>query len=123
MLMKSAKKTAVAGRSLSNDYNPMKLAKIRCWRKCKLLDIILYNQITNNFTAQELMMTSLLKKAFALAQQLPEWEQDALAAFILEEIAASQQWKQAGQQNGAGTAGEHLQDTFVPDYKPAFSQR
>ncbi|MCA9968798.1 MAG: hypothetical protein KC425_01210 [Anaerolineales bacterium] len=39
-------------------------------------------------------MTSLLKKAFMQAEQLPEWEQDALAAFILEEIAASQQWNQ-----------------------------
>lgn len=37
-------------------------------------------------------MTSLLRKAFTEAEQLPEWEQDALAAFILEEIATSQQW-------------------------------
>ena len=38
------------------------------------------------------MMTALLKQAFAQAEKLPAWEQDALAAFIMEEIAASYQW-------------------------------
>jgi len=40
-------------------------------------------------------MTKLLKKAFAEANRLPEWEQDALAAMILDEIADSRQWQTA----------------------------
>ncbi len=39
-------------------------------------------------------MTKLLKKAFAEANRLPEWEQDALAAMILDEIADSRKWQQ-----------------------------
>jgi hypothetical protein len=39
-------------------------------------------------------MTKLLKKAFAEANRLPEWEQDALAAMILDEIADSRQWQE-----------------------------
>jgi hypothetical protein len=39
-------------------------------------------------------MTKLLKKAFAEAKRLPEWEQDALAAMILDEIAESQAWQE-----------------------------
>lgn len=38
-------------------------------------------------------MTKLLKKAFAEARRLPEWEQDALAAMILDEIADSREWQ------------------------------
>ncbi len=40
-------------------------------------------------------MTKLLKKAFAEANRLPEWEQDALAAMILDEIADNRQWQKA----------------------------
>ncbi len=43
-------------------------------------------------------MSSLLQQAFARAENLPEWEQDALAAFILEEIAASDQWNHSQKQ-------------------------
>ena len=35
-------------------------------------------------------MTKLLLEAIAEAQQLPQWEQDALAAMILDEIADNQ---------------------------------
>lgn len=38
-------------------------------------------------------MTKLLKKAFSEAKRLPEWEQDALAAMILDEIADSRAWQ------------------------------
>ncbi|RMG98076.1 MAG: hypothetical protein D6706_07580 [Chloroflexi bacterium] len=40
-------------------------------------------------------MTKLLEEAFAKASKLPRWEQDALAAMILEEIADNQQWKES----------------------------
>jgi hypothetical protein len=36
-------------------------------------------------------MTKLLLEAIEEAKQLPEWEQDALAAMILEEIADNQE--------------------------------
>lgn len=68
-------------------------------------------------------MTTLLKKAFAQAEHLPEWEQDALAAFILEEIAASQQWNQANQRKEAKTTGDRLRAALLPDYERAFSQQ
>jgi hypothetical protein len=40
-------------------------------------------------------MTKLLEKAFAEASKLPEQEQDALAAVILEELASERRWDQA----------------------------
>ena len=40
-------------------------------------------------------MTKLLEEAFAEASKLPEQEQDALAAAILEELASERRWDQA----------------------------
>jgi hypothetical protein len=40
-------------------------------------------------------MTKLLEEAFAEAAKLPEQEQDALAAVILEELASERRWDQA----------------------------
>ncbi len=40
-------------------------------------------------------MTKALKKAFEAASQLPEREQDELAAAILEELAADERWESA----------------------------
>ena len=40
-------------------------------------------------------MTKLLEEAFAEASKLPEQEQDALAAVILEELASERRWDQA----------------------------
>ncbi len=37
-------------------------------------------------------MTNLLEKAMAEASQLSEQEQDALAAWILEELASERRW-------------------------------
>ena len=37
-------------------------------------------------------MTELLEKAFAEASKLPAGEQDTLAAWILEELAAERRW-------------------------------
>ncbi len=37
-------------------------------------------------------MTKALKKAFEAASKLPEAEQDALAAAILEELASERRW-------------------------------
>jgi hypothetical protein len=38
-------------------------------------------------------MTKSLKKAFEAASQLPDREQDELAAAILQELAADQRWE------------------------------
>ena len=38
-------------------------------------------------------MRDLLEKAFVEASQLPEPEQDALGAWLLEELAAERQWQ------------------------------
>ncbi len=40
-------------------------------------------------------MTKLLEEAFAEASKLPEQEQDALAAVMLEELASERRWDQA----------------------------
>ena len=40
-------------------------------------------------------MTKLLEEAFAEALKLPDQEQDALAAIILEELASERCWDQA----------------------------
>lgn len=41
------------------------------------------------------MMTKLLEKAFAEAAKLSESEQEALAAWILEELASERRWEEA----------------------------
>ena len=38
-------------------------------------------------------MTHALKRAFEIAASLPDREQDALAAAILEEVAADERWE------------------------------
>jgi hypothetical protein len=40
-------------------------------------------------------MTQLLEKAFAQASQLSEPEQNALAEWLLEELASEKQWDEA----------------------------
>jgi len=40
-------------------------------------------------------MTELLEQAFAEAAKLPEAEQDAFAAWIVEELASERRWSQA----------------------------
>ncbi len=40
-------------------------------------------------------MTKLLGQAFAEANKLPEDEQDALANFLLEELASERRWTRA----------------------------
>ena len=40
-------------------------------------------------------MTELLERAFTEASKLPEKEQDAMAALLLEELASEQRWEAA----------------------------
>jgi hypothetical protein len=39
-------------------------------------------------------MTTLLKKAFSKAQQLPDEEQDRLASFLMAEMESEQKWSE-----------------------------
>ena len=38
-------------------------------------------------------MTRLLEEAFAKVSKLPEGEQDAIAAWLLQELASEQRWQ------------------------------
>ncbi len=40
-------------------------------------------------------MTELLEKAFAEASKLPKGEQDAVAGWLLEELASERRWTEA----------------------------
>ena len=43
---------------------------------------------------QEVSVTDLLKKAFDAASRLPENEQDAVAGWLLTELAAEEAWEE-----------------------------
>lgn len=45
-------------------------------------------------------MSNLLQKAFELAKALPEKEQDALAARIIDELTSDRQWQEAFDKSG-----------------------
>jgi hypothetical protein len=45
-------------------------------------------------------MTKLLEKAFSEAAKLPEPEQDALAAAILDELASERRWDELFERSG-----------------------
>jgi hypothetical protein len=60
-------------------------------------------------------MTRALKKAFAAASQLPDREQDELAAAILQELAADQRWEAALGRSRA--ALEQLADEAVKEHR------
>ncbi len=40
-------------------------------------------------------MTSLLQQAFQKAQALPEEQQDAIAAILIEEMSSEQRWQES----------------------------
>ena len=49
-------------------------------------------------------MTELLEHAFAEVAKLPDADQDAFAAWIVEELASERQWSQAFAQSQDGLA-------------------
>lgn len=58
------------------------------------------------------MITSSLEKAFAEAARLIEQEQDALAAWILEELASERRWETAFA-NSAGLLAQLADEALV----------
>ena len=65
-------------------------------------------------------MTKALKKAFDAASKLPEKDQEALAAAILEELAADERWEAAvGSTPGAL---ERLADEALAEHRAGRSK-
>jgi len=60
-------------------------------------------------------MTNALKKAFELASRLPDRDQDALAAAILEEVVADERWEAAVA--AAPGALERLADEALAEHR------
>jgi hypothetical protein len=66
-------------------------------------------------------MTRLLKKAVSEIEKLPESEQDAVAAFVLEELASEQRWSELfakSQDTLAKLASEALSEHAAGRTKP-----
>lgn len=66
-------------------------------------------------------MTRLLKKAMTEIEKLPESEQDAVAALVLEELASEQRWSELfakSQDKLAQLAQEALADHAAGRTKP-----
>ena len=60
-------------------------------------------------------MTKLLKKAFAEASNLPPAEQDAVANWLLAELASERRWDEAFA--SSGSALERLADEALEDHR------
>ena len=57
-------------------------------------------------------MTDMLKKAFDAASQLPDEEQDAVAEWLLAELASEERWEErfAGTQNALSVLAREAMD-------------
>ena len=60
-------------------------------------------------------MTNLLDKAFKFAQCLPDTDQDALAAVIIDEMASDRRWQEAF--DGPADALDRLADEALAEYR------
>ncbi len=65
-------------------------------------------------------MTDLLAKAFAEAAALPEDEQDALARWLLAELAAERRWTEA--LAGSADMLGHLGDEALAEHRAGRTQ-
>ena len=65
-------------------------------------------------------MTSALKKAFDLASRLSEPEQDALAAAVLDELAAEARWER--RLRDTSSALEQLADEALAEHRRGETQ-
>lgn len=65
-------------------------------------------------------MTKLLEQAFTEASKLPQKEQDAFAAWILEELASEQQWDELFA--NSTTALEQLADEALTEFRAGRTQ-
>ena len=66
-------------------------------------------------------MTKLLEKALAEVSKLQKKEQDALAAWILEELASEQRWERAFSESS--NALEELADEALAEHREGRTKR
>ncbi|MGE0874427.1 MAG: hypothetical protein AB7O31_07135 [Burkholderiales bacterium] len=59
-------------------------------------------------------MTSLLEKALSQVEKLPDAEQDAVAAILLEELASEQRWSESFAKSQDALAG--LAETALAEH-------
>lgn len=69
---------------------------------------------------REVNMTKLLDKAFAEAAKLSDQEQEALAAWILEELTSERRWEEAF--TASADALARLADEAVAEHKAGQTQ-
>ena len=60
-------------------------------------------------------MTKLLQKAFELARSLPDKEQDALAALVIDEMGSDRRWQEAF--DSSADALDRLADEALAEYR------
>jgi hypothetical protein len=65
-------------------------------------------------------MTELLEKAFSQASRLPQEEQDALAKWILKELASEHRWNEAFARSQDTL--EHMADEALAEYRAGRTQ-
>ena len=65
-------------------------------------------------------MTELLEKAFTEASKLPMQEQDALASWILEELASERRWEEA--LTASGDILDQLADEALAEHRAGRTQ-
>jgi hypothetical protein len=71
-------------------------------------------------------MTQLLERAFTEASKLPEKEQDAVAALLLEELASERRWDEAfasSQQQLSNMAHAALREFEAGETRPIDADR
>jgi hypothetical protein len=66
-------------------------------------------------------MTKLLEKAFDEVSKLPKKEQDALAAWIIEEIASERRWEKAFSESSNLLSG--LADEALAEHREGRTQK
>ncbi len=59
-----------------------------------------YRFIAWHLSTMVVRMSNLLQKAFVLSKSLPEKEQDALAALIIDELLSDRRWREAFDKSG-----------------------
>lgn len=65
-------------------------------------------------------MTKLLERAFAEVSKLPDGDQDAIAAWLLEELASERRWERAF--SGSRHPLESLADQALAEHRQGRTQ-
>lgn len=81
-----------------------------------------YQSVSTNSSERERdeAVTTLLEQAFAEASKLPSQEQDALASWLIEELAADRRWSQL--LTASAERLEQLADEALAEYRAGRTQ-